>query len=178
MQLYHFSDDAAIGEFVPRPVRVPSARPAGMEWLNGPLVWAIEDARQQLYLFPRDCPRIVLWSTPRTSPNDRERWLPGIDADGCLAYIEARWHARFASAVLYRYALPTETFIDLHDAGMWVSRERVTPLDTAEVRDLAAALAQCRTTLRIVGSLLPFRDVWRSSVHASGIRLRNAQGWG
>jgi len=178
MQLYHFSDDASIGEFVPRPVRVPSVRTEGMDWLNGPLVWAIEDARQQLYLFPRDCPRIVLWRTARTSSEDRERWLPGIDDDGCLAYIESHWSTRFASAVLYRYALPTEHFIDLHDAGMWVSRERVTPIDRLEVRDLGTALVNCRTTLRIVDSLLPLRDVWHSSVHASGIRLRNARGWG
>jgi hypothetical protein len=26
-------------------------------------------------------------------------------------------------------------------------------------------------------SLAPLRDVWSTSLHASGIRLRNAQGW-
>ncbi|HMG50328.1 MAG TPA: hypothetical protein VK597_07005, partial [Inquilinus sp.] len=61
MRLFHFSDDPAIERFEPRPVRVPSARPAGREWLNGPLVWAIDDAHQMLYLFPRDCPRILAW---------------------------------------------------------------------------------------------------------------------
>ena len=43
MRLFHFSDDPDISEFVPRPVLIPSQRPAGREWLNGPLVWAIEE---------------------------------------------------------------------------------------------------------------------------------------
>jgi NADPH:quinone reductase-like Zn-dependent oxidoreductase len=43
MRLFHFSDDAGIECFVPRPVAVPSQRAAGMDWLNGPLVWAIDE---------------------------------------------------------------------------------------------------------------------------------------
>jgi hypothetical protein len=39
MRLFHFSDDPSINLFTPRPVRVPSSRRPGMEWLNGPLVW-------------------------------------------------------------------------------------------------------------------------------------------
>jgi hypothetical protein len=31
--------------------------------------------------------------------------------------------------------------------------------------------------LRVMESLLPLRGVWDSSLHASGIRLRNARGW-
>ena len=54
MRLFHFSEDAAITRFAPRPVAVPSARPREQEWLNGPLVWAIDEAHQPLYLFPRD----------------------------------------------------------------------------------------------------------------------------
>lgn len=176
-RLYHFSDDPAIAAFEPRSVRVPSVRPPGMEWLNGALVWAIAEGYEQLYLFPRECPRILLWSTPATTVEDRMRWLDGVADGGSVAYIERAWVGAFESALLYRYELPAATFVDLGDAGMWVSRVAVKPLRTCVVHDLATALARCRTALRIVDSLLPFRDVWQSSVHASGIRLRNAQGW-
>ena len=64
--LFHFSCDPAIELFVPRAVRTPAKRPLGHEWLNGPLVWAIDDWHQPMYLFPRDCPRILLWRTPST----------------------------------------------------------------------------------------------------------------
>jgi hypothetical protein len=176
-RLYHFSDDPAIAAFEPRPVRVPAARPPGMEWLNGALVWAIAEAYAQLYLFPRECPRIVLWRTPATTPADRARWLDGVPDGGSVADIERAWLDAFETAEIYRYELPAATFVDLGDAGMWVSRVAVTPIERSVVRDLAAALTRCRTTLRVVESLLPLKDVWQSSVHASGIRLRNARGW-
>jgi hypothetical protein len=177
MRLYHFSEDPSIEAFEPRPVRVPSVRPEGMAWLNGPLVWAIDEAHQRLYLFPRDCPRILLWSTPATTAADRARWLDG-SPDGCaLAYIESRWLERFEAARLFRYELPAETFVDLGDAGMWVSRVGVTPRAVVEVRELGAALERSRVELRIVESLVPLQGAWHSTVHASGIRLRNAHGW-
>ncbi|EJJ30524.1 hypothetical protein PMI11_01145 [Rhizobium sp. CF142] len=90
MRLFHFSDDPAIAVFEPRPVRVPSERLAGMEWLNGPLVWAIDDIHDFMYLFPRDCPRILIWATPETLDEDRR--LLG-DWRGA-AYIERGWLAR------------------------------------------------------------------------------------
>ncbi len=34
MRLFHFSDDPGIGTFLPRPVGVAAARPAGREWLG------------------------------------------------------------------------------------------------------------------------------------------------
>ena len=74
MRLFHFSDDGGLTRFTPRPVLVPSARPPGRDWLNGPLVWAIDEARQPLYLFPRDCPRILLYPTPATTAEDLQRW--------------------------------------------------------------------------------------------------------
>lgn len=71
MRLFHFSEDDSIGRFVPRPVATASARPPGREWLNGPLVWAIDEWHQPMYFFPRDCPRILVWPTDRTSERDR-----------------------------------------------------------------------------------------------------------
>src|SRR5688572_27094477 len=107
--LFHFSDDAAIERFVPRAVRTPAKRSPGREWLNGPLVWAIDDWHQPLYLFPRDCPRILLWRTPRTVAADAELYF-GASTARMLAYVEAGWADAIAAATLYRYELPPKPF--------------------------------------------------------------------
>jgi len=176
MRLFHFSEDPAISKFIPRPVQVASDRPAGREWLNSPLVWAIEESHQRMYLFPRDCPRILLWATPKTTEADAAQWLEGKPKQA-LAIIERAWLERMQLAKTTRYELPTAMFKDTHDAGMWVSRVAVFPLDKVTLTNLPAKLAEGGTELRVVDSLLPWKDVWSSTVHASGIRLRNAQGW-
>ena len=176
MRLFHFSDDPAIDHFVPRPVRVPSARPAGMDWLNGPLVWAIAEPWQGLYLFPRECPRILLAPLATTTPADRQRWLQDSPAT-MVAHIEAAWLERLQGAQLVRYELPAQHFDDLHDAGMWVARAAMVPLRAEVLTDLPAALAAAGVELRVMQNLTPLRDVWSSTLHASGIRLRNAVGW-
>src|SRR5271168_1565265 len=112
MRLFHFSEDPGIALFAPRPVRTPVARPAGQDWLNGPLVWAIDEAHDILHLFPRECPRIVIWPTPHTTPEDRSRWF-GDDGRRAVAFIEQRWAARLRSAVVHRYELPGDGFEEL-----------------------------------------------------------------
>ena len=69
------------------------------------------------------------------------------------------------------------TFEDLQDAGMWVAREAVTPLRVETISDLSTALRACDVELKVLPRLTPLKSVWNSSLHASGIRLRNAQGW-
>jgi hypothetical protein len=175
MRLFHFSESSDITAFVPRAVHVPAPRAPGMDWLNGPLVWAVEEQHQRLYLFPRDCPRILLWATAQTTAHDRATWLD--TAGNALAYIERAWLDRFSRATMWRYELPAHMFTYLGDAGMWVSRSRIEPIAITQVVDLGAGLAQCQTELRVVDSLLPLRDAWNSSLHVSGIRLRHARGW-
>ncbi len=177
MRLFHFSDDPGIDRFVPRPVKTPSARPPGRDWLNGPLVWAIDAWSQPLYLFPRDCPRILLWEKSTTTPEDRARWF-GSSSARMIAHIEEAWLDRLACQTLYRYDLPPETFEDLADAGMWVSRQVVMPVAVETLTDLPDLLAAHGVELRVMESLAPLRGVWSSSLHASGVRLRNAQAWG
>lgn len=176
MRLFHFSDDPAIDRFVPRPVSVPSARPAGREWLNGPLVWAIDDAHQMLYLFPRDCPRILAWATPGSTAADRARWL-GPGDPRAVAFVEAAWISRLRAAAIQRYELPAETFRSLEDAGMWVSEAPVVPLGCVVLAGLDGELARCGVDLRIVDSLAPLATLGDSSLHVSGIRLRNSLTW-
>ena len=177
-RLFHFSESGDIAHFVPRPVRTPASRAAEHEWLNGPLVWAIAEDHQRLYLFPRECPRIVMWAHAETSTADRQAWLedaaPGASA---IAYIEDGWRDRVERASIFRYELPGEGFTDLGDAGMHVSRAAVTPSDIAQIQDLHAALAGSGTALKSMPSLRPLKSAWASSMHVSGIRLRNARDW-
>lgn len=176
MKLFHFSDDPGIARFEPRPVRVASRRPADREWLNGPLVWTIDDWHQPMYLFPRECPRILTWPTPTTSPADLARWWtprPGRMA----AYIEREWIERLRAGVLYRYELPIDAFESLDDAGMWVARETVEPVAMEVLTDLWSALRAADVALQAVDELEAFRPLWESTMHASGIRLRNARTW-
>jgi hypothetical protein len=142
-----------------------------MDWLNGPLVWAIDDWHQPMYLFPRDCPRILLWPTAATTPEDRRaHWTTSCRM---IAYIEWRWFARLARAVLYRYTLPSEGFECLNDAGMRVSRSVAMPTEVQEITDIPASLDDANLELRVVPTLEPLKMLWNTSLHVSGIRLRN-----
>ncbi|WP_374575225.1 DUF6886 family protein [Phenylobacterium sp.] len=176
MRLFHFSDDPAIETFEPRPVRVPSPRPPGRDWLNGPLVWAIEDARQAMYLFPRECPRILLWPTEATTAQDRERWF-GASGARTLAYVEYAWLEALRAGVIHRYEFARGGFEDLDDAGMWVSRRAERPAAMETIDDMIGALQGQGVELRLVDSLTPLRGAWDTSLHVSGIRLRNAREW-
>jgi hypothetical protein len=176
MRLFHFSDDPDIALFEPRPVAVPSRRPPGQDWLNGPLVWAIDEPHRAMYLFPRDCPRILLWPHEDTTAEDRAQWF-GDRTCRMIAHIEWAWLEPLLQTTLYRYELPHDTFEPLADAGMFVSHKPLAPLHRESIGDLAGALRAEGVELRIVDSLAPLRDVWSTSLHASGIRLRNARGW-
>ncbi|MDR9804789.1 DUF6886 family protein [Rhizobium hidalgonense] len=174
MRLFHFSDDPDIAVFEPRPVRIASVRPVGREWLNGPLVWAIDGDYDFMYLFPRDCPRILLWATAETSEPERRRWLGDWRA---VAFIERHWLERLEAQAIHRYELPAEDFEDLNDAGMWVSRRRVIPMGKSVITRLDRVFAPRRVELRVVDSLRPLKSLWDTTLHVSGIRLRNARDW-
>lgn len=175
-RLFHFSDDPGIERFVPRPVLVPSAREPGNEWLNGPLVWAVSEQRQATYLFPRDCPRILLWPVATTTADDLERWWGGRTCR-MIAAVEWSWLPRIVSETLYRYELPSDTFECIDSGWMWVSREPVVPTAKDRCDDLLSALRDEGVELRVMHELTALRGVWDTTLHASGIRLRNAAGW-
>jgi hypothetical protein len=94
-----------------------------------------------------------------------------------LAYAEEAWWGRIRCTTIFRYELPPQGFEDLYDAGMWVARREVLPLRVEPISDLRAALDASGVELRLVRSLSSVREVWGSSLHASGIRLRNAADW-
>lgn len=177
MRLFHFSDNPDINIFIPRPVRVSVQRPSGMEWLNGPLVWAIDSEHQSMYLFPRECPRILLWAIPETKTEDYDYWWQGSSSK-ILAYIEEAWLERVQNETIYRYEMPSSSFGDIRDAGMWVSKVAVKPLQLDTLSNLPKLHQEHDIELRVLDNLLPLKGVWHSSLHASGIRLRNAKHWG
>ena len=75
------------------------------------------------------------------------------------------------------YQLPAGQFRQTADEWMWVSDEVVTPTGVDRIDDLLRDLEGQCVELRVLDSLLPLREVWRMMLHASGIRLRNAEGW-
>ncbi|MFN0146142.1 MAG: DUF6886 family protein [Dehalococcoidia bacterium] len=174
MNLYHFSEDPSITTFHPR--AVDGTRPPGREWLNAPLVWAIDAWHAPAYLFPRECPRILWWPLPTTAQADLDRYW---ERRGCrmVANIEWAWSTRLATTALYRYTFAADSFVSIEDHGVHVSREAVTPLNVERVPDLLAALREADIELRLLPSLLPLRHMWGTTLHVSGIRLRNAAHW-
>ncbi len=152
MRLFHFSEDPSIEEFVPRPRNTPKPRSPGFEWLNDPLVWAIDDWHQPMYLFPRQCPRILLWPTDTTKSKDIERFF-GESKARMLAYIEERWLTELQETTIYRYEMPIATFESLEDAGMWVSISAVQPLQTTPFCSLDTRLENEGVELRVLPTL-------------------------
>lgn len=175
-RLFHFSDIDSIERFEPKPVHVPSQRQKGREWLNDPLVWAIDVWHQPMYLFPRDCPRILLWRKEDTTESDVQLYFGSSNAR-MLAYVEEAWLQRIETETLYRYELPVASFQSLKDAGMWVSRSIVEPADRLTITNLPARLLSQNIELRVLKDLTSLRGAWDTSLHASGIRLRNASKW-
>jgi hypothetical protein len=94
-----------------------------------------------------------------------------------IAHVEWAWLARIQGQVLFRYELPADTFQPTSDEWMCVSDEPVTPRAVDRIDDLLGALQALDVELRVMDSLLPLKDVWSSTLHASGFRLRNARGW-
>jgi hypothetical protein len=173
MHLFHFSDVGTIEHFTPRAVKTAAPRPEGHEWLNGPLVWAIDEWHAPMYLFPRACPRVFAWPTEATAPADRQAFT-AITSCRMVAHVERRWFDRLSRARLYRYTLPADGFENLDDAGMYVARDTVTPIAVDRVDDLPRALERAGVELRILPSLQTLQPLWSTSLHVSAIRMRNS----
>ncbi len=174
--LYHFSENGKILQFTPRRVKVPAKRAEGMEWLNGKLVWAIDSPHSPLYLFPRECPRIIIWRQPQSKAKDVAAYWHD-PSKHMVAYFEENWLERIQSTHLFRYALPSKSFVDLKDAGMHVSDQTVNPVNVQPVGNLLTALKDAGVEIRPIADLGGLKPAWNTSLHVSGIRLRNAQNW-
>ncbi|HQW51983.1 MAG TPA: hypothetical protein PL082_07995 [Tepidiformaceae bacterium] len=168
-RLFHFSEDPGIRTFVPR---TPSHRPE-----VPPMVWTVDEQRAWTYFFPRECPRVLLWPTPETTPDDLSRWFGG-QPDARIACIEWAWLERMRTTPIYRYEMDPAGFRPLEDdPWMWVSASTELPMDVRLLGDLIEALGRERVELRPMPSLAPLWGAWEHSFHFSGIRLRNAADW-
>ena len=170
--LYHVSEESGIATFEPR---IPPSPDSGITY---PVVWAVEDARLQNFLLPRDCPRVTFYPGPATDERDMRALMgpPGSSVKAVIA-IESRWVARVRETSLYLYRMPPREF-ELTDAmaGFWISTRTVSPLDVTPERDCIQAIVERNVELRIVPSLWPLRDaVVNSSLSFSCIRMRNAR---
>jgi len=95
-----------------------------------------------------------------------------------IACIEQAWLSRFNLGQVFRYELPADSFEYTGEVGMWVCRTEVIPLGLTHLSRLSTELANRGISLRVLDRLTPLKGVWQSTLHASGIRLRNAQDWG
>jgi hypothetical protein len=168
MRLFHFSDESNIEVFMPRPAPRPVAG------YDGPLVWAIDDWHQAMYLFPRDCPRVFVWPTEATTP---EYLVAYKKMTSCrmVAHIELGWLDRLSRSTIYRYELSPDGFVSLDDAGMWVSSTPTMPMNVERIDNMEKALSDAGVELRVLPSLKTLEPLWETSLHVSGIRLRNAK---
>ena len=136
-------------------------------------MWAVNDERLHNYLLPRDCPRVTFYAGPRTSAEDRKRFL-GLSP--AVVAIESAWFERMRACRLFCYHLPGDTF-SCHDetAGYFVSRITVKPTAVECIDELMSALLRRGVELRVLPGLGSLRDaVVASTLEFSIIRWRNA----
>lgn len=56
---------------------------------------------------------------------------------------------------------------------MWVSKKTIVPLEKLAYSDLPKRLLENDVELRVIPTLKVLKDAWDSTLHVSGIRLRN-----
>ena len=161
-QVLHFSEDPSLTVF--RPHVAATAREAEA------YVWAVDTENAPSYWFPRDCPRVLTWAGPETTPCERY---------GRVHAVEYGWLNRLRTVRLFAYRFAAKQFrpFGTPHPHAWVSTQEVTPLGPAEaVGDLFAAHDAAGIEIRLLSNLWPLVDaVAASSRRFSGIRLRHAR---
>ncbi|WP_082034278.1 DUF6886 family protein [Cohnella kolymensis] len=101
MRLFHFSEESSIEIFVPRVKENRRDMP--------PVVWAIDDAHEFTFYFPRDCPRIVYTRSNEITDEDNIKFF-GTTKSDIVVTVENDWYERIKRTTIYRYRLPTDGF--------------------------------------------------------------------
>ena len=166
-EVLHFSEDPSITLFVPHVAATARERQ--------PYVWAVDFDQAPGYWFPRDCPRVLTWASASTTTLDCERFL---GASSRVHVIEYAWLDKLLSTVLYAYRFDTSQFMPFGtpEPHAYVSTAPVRPLRPPErVGPLLEAHAVAGIELRLLANLWSYwKEVMRSTLGFSGIRLRNA----
>lgn len=172
-EVLHFSEDPTIARF--RPHVAATARE------SQPYVWAVNAAQAPAYWFPRDCPRVMAWPGPRSTPGDIARII-GPGGGSRVHAVEFGWLERIRTTPLYAYRLPAAAFRpfgapDADEPHAMVSTEEVRPLGPAvPVGDLLIHHAEAGIQLRVLPRLWELLDaVTTASLQFSAIRMRNAR---
>ncbi|MET0663174.1 MAG: DUF6886 family protein [Ilumatobacteraceae bacterium] len=149
MELFHFSHDPGIRQFVPH---VPPTNPT-----HEPAVWAIDAAHAPLYWFPRNCPRVTAWARDDA---ERAAFREAFTTTASrLHAIELGWLPAMSTTVLFRYRFDAATFRPWPEAaGQWISDAPVHPIEVEPVGDLLELHVHAGIELRAVPSLWPLHD--------------------
>jgi hypothetical protein len=167
MRLSHFSEEPNIAVFEPRKLGYRMDEPAQ--------VWAIDEFHAPHYYFPRDCPRVCIWTQGDTTDEDLQRYF-GHSITRRMVAVETGWLERIRSSTIYRYIFDREEF-ELYEqnAGYYTSTRTVRPVAVEKLEDLLGSLAALDIEVRITPSLKPLKDAIPSStVNYSMIRMNNA----
>lgn len=166
MKLFHFSEEPDIRIFEPRNI---------YNQLDAK-VWTIDEYHAPHYYLPRECPRICIWPKGDTNELDFSRFF-GMSTASRMIAIENSWYERVKNGSIYRYIFDSDEF-ELEDAnaGYYISRRSVKPVDIERVDHLIEAILNEEIELRITPSLTLLRDhILNSTVNFSMIRMRNAK---
>ena len=141
-QVLHFSEDPTITRFVPH-VAATARQPEAY-------VWAVDHGRSPDYWFPRQCPRVMAWTGPGTTAEDRDRII-GAGCGERVHAVEYGWLEAIRTTRVFAYRLPAASFepfgAPVHHAHVAV--EPVVPLGPAEpCEGHAAALMVVRARRR------------------------------
>ena len=137
-------------------------------------MWAIDEEHAPLYWFPRDCPRVTVWSR---DPGELAEFQTRFTTTASRVHaIETGWLGRMRETTIYRYVFDADRFVPWEDAsGQWISDSDVVPLSVAPMGDLLMAHADASIELRVVPSLWPLHDlVLQCDFDFSMVRMLNA----
>jgi hypothetical protein len=156
-KLFHFSDRGDIEDFVPR---APERHPH-----HEPLVYAIDEGHSPAYLFPRQCPRIAIW-TP----------------DDTRLLIDASWETPWRGGNIFRYEFDPSGFEDCRDHGVWVNRSATKPRSVVLISNLVAANpVEVEVVPSLVGAARALYDFERMEFKCqwpvSMLRMANLPDW-
>ncbi len=149
MRLFHVSEELDIAVFEPRkPTRNDLNQSKG-------LVWALCERTLPNFLTPRNCPRVCWHVSPRTTKEDKARFLPK-DKPGVshVVVIEEGWLETLKQTTLYLYEFSPEHFsLQDESAGYYVSERTEVPVTKYVVTDLVSELEKRNAQLLTIPNL-------------------------
>jgi hypothetical protein len=167
--LYHFSEEAVIETFIPRPNKsYPHLEPA---------VWAIDHEHAAHYYFPRDCPRVIYWKSETSTDEDINLYFKHSSTNKIIV-IENRWIERLRDTRLYVYGFEPKDFYIFEGAktaGYYISHKEVKPLQVEVMDNLLERILEQEIELRFTPKLGLIRNsIIQSTLDFSIIRYSNA----